>query len=810
VLVSALVLVAAVGMALIPASALDLSQNIILGATPAGRPGHLLGTDRLGRDILALTLAGARSALVGPILIATGSMALGLLLGIPAGYFGGWFDAVVARFVDLTLSLPSLLLAIVVAGVTGGSYGVTIVLLVVLFSPWDIRVARSGVLQQRHLPYIEATRVLHLSRPRVLYHHLLPNLWALVITNVFLNLGYALVSLSSLSYLGLGVKPGQADWGRQLSDGRSVLYDNPAAAIVPAVAIILVASAANLVGDWLERRLSGDGEPPAAVTSAAPQTEFTVEHPSSDPPSPAPGHLTVSAASVECATGVLVHPVSFSVRPGTTLGIVGESGSGKTMLARSLVGILPAGVTATGRYRLGDAPADLAASEEFWGRWRGRHVVMVMQDPFTSLDPLRRVRDQIKDSLGSRRRGRSRKDLTAEVGARLAEVHLDLTVAAKYPHQLSGGMRQRVAIAAALACDPTLLIADEPTTALDVTTQREILDLLDELQLTRGMTVLLISHDLGLVRQRSDQVIVMKAGHVVERGPAAALFAEPRHPYTRALKAASPTLELATGATRPGTGPTTTLLSTVRLVKRFPGSAQAALDGVSIRVGAGESVGVVGESGSGKTTLARCLVGLEQASSGMIGYTPPGASATAARLGPRDIQIVFQDPYSTLNPALRIGKTLNEALAVAGDDRRYADAGELLRLVGLPAHYIRRRPARLSGGERQRVAIARALAPNPRILVCDESVSALDVSVQDRILKLLAEIRARLGLTLVFISHDLAVIAQVTDRVYVMREGKVVEEGPTAAVLRRPAHPYTQALKAAVPSGDKSAQVIAT
>ncbi|MGP7959394.1 ATP-binding cassette domain-containing protein [Sanguibacter sp. A247] len=585
--------------------------------------------------------------------------------------------------------------------------------------------------------------------------------------------------------------------------------------------------------------------------------------------------LTLTDLRITARSGAhdreIVHGVSLTVPRGRTLGIVGESGSGKTMLVRSLTGLLPAGVTATGTYELDGTRLALNGSPRAWSRVRGRRIVLVLQDPFTSLDPMRRCGAQIlagRRTEHSRRWSRTaRADHAAEITRRLAEVGLPAHVGQQYPHELSGGMRQRVALAAALAADPDVLLADEPTTALDVTTQREILDLLGRIQAARGMTVVLITHDLALARERCDDIAVMRAGEIVEHGTADEVFTHPRHPYTRQLH------EAAVGRVRAGAAPASgALLQVSGLRKTFHGAAGPAVADVSLDVTPGECVGIVGESGSGKTTVARIIVGLETADAGVVRFadaehevradagragagsgfgtdtglgsgtgsgtgsgsgtgTGSGSdtgmgSDTGLGLGsgtgsapgsdggrkgavgrrsraphgtgrdPRDVQIVFQDPYSALNPALTIGAMLDEALAVGPRSRTVDD---LLTMVGLPTSYARRLPARLSGGERQRVAIARALAPEPRLLVCDESVSALDVSVQGQILDLLSELRRSLGLTILFISHDLTVMQQVTDRVYVMRAGHVVESGATSQVLAEPAHPYTRALLAAVP-----------
>jgi peptide/nickel transport system ATP-binding protein len=503
----------------------------------------------------------------------------------------------------------------------------------------------------------------------------------------------------------------------------------------------------------------------------------------------------------------------------------------------------------------------------------------VLQDPFTMLNPLRRcgrhIDEMLRDGRGKRP---SRAARRAEAVRRLAEVGIaDPGVVDRYPFQLSGGMRQRVGLAAALARDPELLIADEPSTALDVTTQHEILTLLRSLQSRRGMALVLITHDLRVAFSNCDRVYVLYAGALLEVAPAAEMERMPLHPYTLGLLLSEPALDRRSSelASIPGSVPMQdevadrcafstrcrwtapsclagapalvpvepdrlsacvrldeirdelrarphveaaaaalsapardALVRATSVVKRF--GPVNALRGVSIEVGEGESVGIVGESGSGKTTLARCLLGLTTPDEGAIEIAGIPA-ADYGRLAPgerrrlrRTVQMVFQDPYSSLNAALSIGSTLKEALAVAG--RPKEEVGPLLQQVGLPSAYARRKPAALSGGERQRVAIARALAVGPRVLVCDEPVSALDVSVQAQILNLFARLRRELGLAYVFITHDLAVVRQVADRVYVLYRGEVVEHGGVDDVLERPRHPYTIRLIESVPRTDPAEQ----
>lgn len=510
--------------------------------------------------------------------------------------------------------------------------------------------------------------------------------------------------------------------------------------------------------------------------------------------------VTVTGLTIEGPAGFSVEPFDFSIAPGETLALIGESGSGKTLSAKAIAGLLPGGFTARGTIALASATIELPATDAVWRATRGRRIALLLQDPFTSLSPVHRCGTQIGmtiDAASDRRLSRSERD--ALVTQRLAEVNLPAEVARAYPHELSGGMRQRVAIAAALATDPELLIADEPTTALDASNQGEILDLLRGLQEKRGMAALLISHDLGMVRGRAEHVLVMRHGEIVERGATSSVLNAPSHPYTRALIEADPSLtDRSAGVARPASAVGsdqlgTDLIAATDVTKSF--GEKTVLHGVSVTVGHGETVGIVGESGSGKTTIARCIAGLEHETSGVISFDGEALAPGRASRTPTQMQIVFQDPYSSLNPMINVGRSLKLALSVAG--RPASDLAGLLQLVELPAEFARKRPSELSGGQRQRVAIARALAVQPQLLICDESVSALDVSVQKQILDLLAKLRVELGLSILFISHDLAVVRQLADRVYVLRNGEVVESGQCHDVLNSPTHPYTQALVAA-------------
>jgi peptide/nickel transport system ATP-binding protein len=509
-----------------------------------------------------------------------------------------------------------------------------------------------------------------------------------------------------------------------------------------------------------------------------------------------PAGFSVTDLTVTTDTHTLVSGLSCTITPGEMVAIIGESGSGKTMTARALTGLLPRGVKASGTAVIDDYSYDLADSpESVWREVRGRRAALLLQDPFTSLSPVIRSGRQIEFTITARAKAlgetMTQRDIADEVHSRLDEVNLPARVAAMYPSELSGGMRQRVAIAAALAASPRLLIADEPTTALDASTQGEVLDLLKSLQIQHQMSLLLISHDLGIVSGRADTVMVMRHGEVVEEGPTSRIIASPSHPYTRALIDANPSIDSIQPPAAVVTDPPLLVASNVS--KSF--GSQQVLHQVSLEVRAGEILAIVGESGSGKSTLARAIAGLDVPDTGTVSLA--GATLPAGRKGrhPSQMQIVFQDPYQTLNPSFTIRQTLEEARRAGGN--RAPSVDELLARVELDLSLDSKRPSQLSGGQRQRVAIARALAPEPQVLMCDESVSALDVSVQAHILDLLERLREELGLGMLFITHDLGVVARIASRVIVLQKGTIVEEGPTNQILGHPTHDYTRMLVSA-------------
>jgi peptide/nickel transport system ATP-binding protein len=526
--------------------------------------------------------------------------------------------------------------------------------------------------------------------------------------------------------------------------------------------------------------------------------------------------LSIEGLTVDLPSGAdrlhALEEVSLELKANEILCVVGESGSGKSMTAGAVLGLLPEGVRATAGKILLEGENLLTLSDTDLQKIRGARIGIIFQEPMTALNPLRTIGDQIAEMFRTHT-DLSSTEIAQRVTGLLKDVHIPRPEEAQraYPHELSGGQRQRAMIAMALALEPRVLIADEPTTALDVTTQAQILKLIRELQQRKGTAVLFITHDFGVVAEIADRVAVMQHGKLVEAGRAEDVLNRPEHPYTRALIAAIPPL----APPPPKDVAAEPILRIEHVSKTYrKGGLIArnrrvthAVQDVSLTLPRGGTLGIVGESGSGKSTLARCVVRLLDPDSGSIrlGDTDLAAlSRRAMREQTRHIQMVFQDPFASLNPRRRAGELVAQGLIIHGERpvKAMAKAKEMFALVGLDPDATERYPHEFSGGQRQRIGLARALALEPKVLVADEPVSALDVSVQAQVLRLLADLRSRLGLSMVFITHDLRVAAQICDRIAVMQSGVVVEEGTTAEVFRSPRHSYTQALLAAVPGRD--------
>ncbi|KIZ44080.1 MULTISPECIES: ABC transporter ATP-binding protein [Rhodopseudomonas] len=512
-----------------------------------------------------------------------------------------------------------------------------------------------------------------------------------------------------------------------------------------------------------------------------------------------------------------VNGISLDLIPGEIVCVVGESGSGKSMCAHALMGLLPDSVTTETGEILLDGQDLLKLDEDGWRDVRGRRVAMVFQEPMTALNPLMRIGAQMMEMfeahglLTPKQRRAKALALTREVGLPDPE-----RIIRAYPHQLSGGQRQRAMIAMALALEPKVLVADEPTTALDVTTQAQILKLIRDLQRSHDMAVMFITHDFGVVADIADRVVVLRHGQVVEQGSAEEVLTRPQHDYTKALLAAVPSMHPPVRATLEGRAKA---VDVIGLDKTYvtaggwfrPDRKVQAANGVSFTIHKGETLGLVGESGSGKSSVARLVMRLIEADRGTVRIGDVDLTeleGKALRDQRHRIQMIFQDPFASLNPRRKVGNIISDGPIAHGAEPKAAmqRATDLLAMVGLDAGAMQRYPHEFSGGQRQRIGIARALALDPEIIVADEAVSALDVSVQAQVLALLEDLKARLGLSMLFITHDLRVAAQICDRIAVMQRGVIVELKPTAQLFAAPEHPYTRELLAAVPGQHSPSQ----
>lgn len=506
--------------------------------------------------------------------------------------------------------------------------------------------------------------------------------------------------------------------------------------------------------------------------------------------------------------------IHFEVAKGETLGIVGESGSGKSVTARSIMRLLPPNAQNNENSKIVFMGKDLTQlSEKEMRKIRGKDIGMIFQDPMTSLNPTMRIGDQITESIQYHQKLRKKAakqealNIMELVGIKDIELRYK-----QYPHEFSGGMRQRMMIAIALACNPSLLIADEPTTALDVTIQAQILELLKDIQQKFGTSIILITHDFGVVANMCDRVIVMKDGEVVESGTTQNIFEHPEHPYTKRLLDAVPNLKSEQKISSDRNKSKQPLLSIRNLQKHFDlgkGSILKAVDDITFDIYEKETLGLVGESGSGKSTTGRTILRLHEATGGEVlyeGFNLNNLTANEMKDMRKHMQIIFQDPYASLDPRMKVVDIIGEALDVHGlaenKQDRFEKVVDLLELVGLDPSFAMRYPHEFSGGQRQRIGIARALAVNPKFIVCDEPLSALDASIQSQIVELLEELQEKLGLAYMFIAHDLSMVKRISDRVAVMYNGNIVELAESEELFSNPIHPYTKKLLSAIPVPD--------
>lgn len=773
----------------------DPSARVGIPFSPPGGA-HLLGTNDVGQDILSELLLGARVSLGIGLVAAAMAVLVGAAVGLATGYLGGWVDAIGMRVVDVTLALPFLPLVIVVGVFLGG--GMITQVLVIAAVAWagPARELRAHVLTVRHRADVEAAWLMGARRRHLLSWHLLPAVAPLLAPQLVRAGVVAVLTEASLSFLGLG-DPATRSWGTMLhyAQARGAMLTDAWRwwVLPPSLGIAATVVGLAFVGYALEEK----GRPGLRGGRRRPGTGLAPARRRSPGTGPA---LEVSDLSIGYSSDdapAVVRGLSLTVARGEVVGLVGASGCGKSTLAAAIVGLLPpaARVTAGSVVVDGHDLAGLAGRD--WSRLRGRSVALVPQDSMGSLNPVQRVGDQIGEALAIHAPG-ARVERRRRTLALLEAVGLTGRLARAFPHELSGGMRQRVVVAMALAHDPVLVVADEPTTGLDPVTRRDLADLLARLTSERGMALLLISHDLGVVSRLANRVVVLDRGAVAEAGPTAEVLNAPGHPAARRLVAAMrcgpgrPTRD-SEAAGRPG-GPV--LEVTGASVGFGTGSRRiTAVDGVSLVIRTGEAVGLVGASGAGKSTLARLVCGLTPPDHGVVALA--GEPPTRAR---GRIQLVSQDPYEALSPARTVIDIVAEPLIIAGLRRPdlVARARAALGEVHLdPDRFGGRHPHELSGGERQRVALARALVARPVLVVADEPTAMLDVTLAVELMDLLAEVRDRHRLSLLLITHELSHAARLCDRLVVMGGGRVVDEGPTARVLAAPAAGPAAALVAA-------------
>lgn len=796
------------------------SDAILLGPTAE----HWLGTDDNGRDVLSRLIYGARIALVmgiGSVLIA---MLIGVPIGLLLGYRGGWWDRVGTRFVDILDALPGMLVAFAVIAILGRGLGALMLAIGLVFAMNFARMTRAITMAERGKPYIDAAKVSGLREVAILFCQILPNLIGPLVIQGAILTGSAIIIESMLSFLGIGLESSVSTWGGMLGTAAAKLAVQPFLAIPPGIAIVLTVLSFNMIGDGINDALAGEARKRVKpvrrrVAKQQARAATTADAQAADAPVLEVRDLEVV---LNTSSGVtpLVRGVNLGIARGEIVGLLGESGSGKSTLARAILGLMQPGIGISRGQILLDGRDIAGLGERDLRAIRGKRMAAVFQDPMASLSPVHTVGKQLTETLRthaklSRSEARARAiELLTRVGVTGAEKRIR-----DYPHQFSGGMAQRVAIAIAIASNPELIIADEATSALDVTTQAQVLDLLLELRDEMGLSILFITHGLGVVAEACDRAVVMYQGEIVETSGVWELFDRPQHPYTERLLAANPVLHVAEGAAGgdaepgpPAPREDAPLLSVRDLALTYgtagPFWAKPPLivEGVSFDIAEGETLGLVGESGSGKSTTGRAILRLLPIAGGAVEFEGTDITTFGHRTPlsyRRRVQAVFQDPSMSLNPHHPVSYLLTAALARHGiGDRaeREHRAEEAFAQVGLTTSHLGRRPSELSGGQQQRVAIARALVLRPKLVVCDEAVSALDLLTQQQIIELLAELQAETGISYLFIAHDLGLVRNISDHIAVMRSGRLVELAETEELFEYPSHPYTKRLLGATPA----------
>jgi len=765
-----------------------------------------LGTDDQARDVFARLLYGFRLSILFALTLTILSSIVGIAAGAVQGFFGGWVDLVFQRFIEIWSGLPRLYLLIILASVVTPNFWWLLGLLLLFQWMALVGVVRAEFLRARNFDYVRAARALGVSNTRTIVRHVLPNAMVAALTFLPFITSGAVVTLTALDFLGFGMPPGSASLGELLRQGKDNLQA-PWLGFTGFSVIAVMLSLLVFVGEGVRDAF----DPRKTFASPLSLDDTPLAEPiRRDAADDGDALVTIDDLWVSFGSGPdavdAVRGVSLRIRRGESVAVVGESGSGKSVTALSILQLLPYPQARHPRGHIRYAGQELiGAPSSVLQDIRGDKISMVFQEPITSLNPLHTIERQIAEMLLVHRNF-SRVEARARVVELLEQVGIDEPVRRlkSYPHELSGGQRQRVMIAMALANEPELLIADEPTTAVDVTIQAQLLALLTRLQRERRMAMLFITHDLAIVRKVAESVHVMQAGRIVESGSVEDVLNRPQHPYTQRLLAAEPG---AGPLAAPSDAPVVLRCREMRVWYPIKGGLLRrtrdyvrAVDEIDIDLRAGSTLGVVGESGCGKTTLALAVLRLieSQGSIEFCGRDLRQVGGEALLRLRRDMQIVFQDPYGSLSPRMSLAQIIAEGMIVhgIGGDPAERDARivAMLEEVGLDPTIRHRYPHEFSGGQRQRIAIARAMILDPKLVLLDEPTSALDRSVQVQIIDLLLRLQAQRGIAYLFISHDLRVVRAMSHDILVLRHGKAVEYGPAAEVFATPQHPYTREL----------------
>ncbi len=852
----------------------EAMDSLVKNASPSFS--HLLGTDNFGRDILSRIMEGAATTfIVGVCTVIIGAV-FGTLIGAVTGYYGGVVDEILMRLNDGLTSFPSILLALIVVSIAGpGKYNI-IIALGIVFIPSFARVIRSEVITKKEQDYVTNARLMGAGDFRIIFLHILPNTRGILLSTITIAFNNAILAEAGLSYLSLGVQPPDASLGRMLSEAQGYMISAPWYALAPGITIVLTALGIGFISQGLEDNGLAPTRKRKNLLKALLINKASIETDKQD--------IADNQNRVDNMDGIcnqnrddsqnrlnsqetefvenkkyildvrnlrlgffdeedrfseVLRGISFDVEYGEILGIVGESGSGKSMTAFSVMNLLPEQAVKTDGSILFDGVDLEKLDAEERRKVSGFDMTMIFQEPMSSLNPVYTIGTQVDEMLriheGESNRQRVLEALE-ETGLEEVEELYD-----KYPFELSGGMRQRVMIAMAMICSPKLLIADEPTTALDVTLQMKILKLLKELNEKHGTTIILISHDLNVINSICTRAMVMEKGLIVEEGSTHDILYHPKQEYTKALMAAAgrefrtdradksdkkdktdktdkaDVTDKADKADR--TGGTDEADKTYRIEKTEKNdnadmneNAETIIsirnlnlfyeeDGkhfysrkvrhqvgknLNLDIGRGEVFGIVGESGSGKSSLVKAIAGIDIICEGSV-EMPDGSMP----------QMVFQDPYGSLNPSMKVGRLLEEPLRINGGftrEKMKSKVRHMLKKVDLPEDFTDRRISELSGGQRQRVAIALALILKMDIIILDEPVSALDVTIQAQILDLLLRLRREYQITYIFVSHDIGLVKRICDRICVIKDGEIIEQGSAQEVFRSPKHEYTKEL----------------